>query len=141
MASTSDLSGVVQAGRGLGSPLMAQTGVMRRLQAIAGFPIVPGTLNVRLPGPLERGPNWRYVPAGEVGPDWEAQSGQTGYFVLEVVIADRFRGLAFQAVEPGGRGYPTDQIELFSEVHLRSTLELTDGDPIAVSVASPSNPA
>ena len=141
MASTSDLSGVVQAGRGLGSPLMAQSGVMRRLQAIAGFPIVPGTLNVRLPGPLEPGPDWRYVPAGEVGPDWETQTGQTGYLVLEVVIADRFRGLAFQAVEPGSPGYPPDQIELFSEVQLRSTLGLYDGDPVVVSVATPPNPA
>jgi CTP-dependent riboflavin kinase len=141
MASTSDLSGVVQAGRGLGSPLMAQRGVMQRLQAIAGFPIVPGTLNVRLPGPLEPGPAWRYIPAEEVAPDWEARTGQSGYFVLDVVIANRFRGLAFQAVEPGGPGYPTDQIELFSEVNLRSVLGLTDGDPIVVSVAPPSNPA
>ena len=40
--------------------------------------------------------------------------------------------LAFQAVEPGERGYPPDQIELFCEVHLRTALALADGDAIAV---------
>ena len=48
------LSGVVQSGRGLGAGLMADATVMVRLRELAGFPIVPGTLNVRLPAPLER---------------------------------------------------------------------------------------
>jgi hypothetical protein len=42
-------------------------------------------------------------------------------------------GVAFQAVETGERGYPPDQIELFSEVHLRGELDLGDDDPIACS--------
>jgi len=65
-------------------------------------------------------------------PTWEARSGQTGYFLARVTVADRFRGLAFQAVEPGGLGYPPDQIEVFCEVRLREALELGDGDPIAI---------
>jgi CTP-dependent riboflavin kinase len=118
---------------------MAEGAVLQRLETIAGFRLVPGTLNLRLPGPLERGLEWRYVAATEVGPDWTARTGQAGYFVVEVVIADRFRGLAFQAVEPDGPGYPSDQIELFSEVHLRSELGLDDGDPLAVSVVPSPN--
>ena len=31
---------------------MADSVVMEKLQEISGFPVVPGTLNVRLPGPL-----------------------------------------------------------------------------------------
>jgi len=127
-----DLSGIVQAGRGLGAGLMADPVVMEKLQALTGFPVVPGTLNVRLPGPLERGPSWRYLPADEIASDWEARTGQEGYFLARVTVAGRFRGLAFQAVEPRDRGYPPDQIELFCEAHLRAELGLDDGDPIAV---------
>jgi CTP-dependent riboflavin kinase len=127
-----DLSGIVQPGRGLGAGLMADPGVMETLQELSTFPVVPGTLNVRLPGPLERGPSWRYVPATEITPDWEERTGQAGYFLASVTVAGRYRGLAFQAVEPGERGYPPDQIELFCEANLRAELGLDDGDLIAV---------
>jgi CTP-dependent riboflavin kinase len=130
-----DLSGIVQPGRGLGVGLMADPAVREKLEQLAGFPIVPGTLNVRLPGQLERCPGWRYVAAREITPDWQARTGQEGYFLAPVTIAGRFRGLAFQAVEPEGRGYPLDQIELFCEVHLRGELGLGDGDPIAVRLS------
>jgi CTP-dependent riboflavin kinase len=127
-----DLSGIVQAGRGLGAGLMADRVVMEKLQELCGFPVVPGTLNVRLPGPLARGPGWRYMPAVEISPDWEARTGQAGYFLAPVTVAGRYRGLAFQAVEPGERGYPPDQIELFCEAHLRAELSLNDGDVVAI---------
>ena len=113
---------------------MAERAVMSRLEKLAGFAIVPGTLNVRLPRPLERDSSWRYVRAAEISPDWEAQSGQAGYFLVAVTIAHRYRGLAFQADEYGDAEYPTDQIELLSEVHLRTELGLGDGDGIAVSI-------
>jgi CTP-dependent riboflavin kinase len=127
-----DLSGIVQAGRGLGAGLMADWAAMEKLDELAGFPVVPGTLNVRLPRPLERGSSWRYLAAAEIAPDWEKRTGQSGYFLAPVTVAGSYRGLAFQAVEPGERGYPPDQIELFCEVHLRGELDLSDGDPIAV---------
>ena len=94
---------------------------------------MPGTLNVRLARPLERGTEWKYLAAADVGPDWEARTGQAGYFHVPVVIAGRYRGLAFQADEPGEPGYPRDQIELFSEVRLRDALGLEDGDHLAVT--------
>ena len=107
---------------------------MNRLEKLAGFAIVPGTLNVRLPRPLERDSSWRYVRATEISPDWETQSGQAGYFLVAITIAHRYRGLAFQADEYGDAEYPADQIELLSEVHLRTELGLSDGDDIAVSI-------
>ena len=134
MASQRDLSGTVQRGRGLGAGLMSDAVVIEGLQELAGFSIVPGTLNLRLPRPLERDTGWYYVAAAEIAPDWEARTGQSGYFLAPVMISERYRGLAFQAVEPGMPGYPSDQIELFSEVHLRDAVGLSDGDPIAVSV-------
>ena len=125
----------MQPGRGLGTGLMADRAVTEKLQALAGFPIVPGTLNVRLPQPLERGSAWWYVPAEEITANWQARTGQAGYFLARVTVAERFRGLAFQAVEPGGLGYPPDQIELFCEAHLRRALGLGDGDRIAVRLS------
>jgi CTP-dependent riboflavin kinase len=135
MRSQDDLSGIVEPGRGLGAGLMADEAVMERLEELAEFSIVPGTLNVRLSQPLERGPRWRYVSAAEITPDWEARTGQAGYFLAPVLVAGRFRGLAFQAVERGGPGYPPDQIELFCEVHLRRELGLGDGDRIGVRLS------
>jgi CTP-dependent riboflavin kinase len=129
-----DLSGVVQPGRGLGAGLMADASVMRKLRELSGFPVVPGTLNVRLAAPLERGPSWRYVSADEIAPDWEARTGQAGYFLARVTVAGRYRALAFQAVEPEGHGYPRDQIELFCEVRVRGELGLDDGDVIEIRV-------
>jgi len=127
-----DLSGIVQPGRGLGAGLMTDPVVMERLHELTGFPVVPGTLNVRLPRPLERGSTWRYLAAAEITPDWQSRTGQSGYYLAPVTVAGRYRGLAFQAVEPQGVGYPPDQIELFSEAHLRTALGLDDGHPISL---------
>jgi hypothetical protein len=91
---------------------------------------------VRLPRPLERGPNWRHLAADEITSDWEARTGQSGYFLAPVTVAGRYRGLALQAFEPGEHGYPPDQIELFCEAHLRTELGLGDGDSIEVWLTS-----
>lgn len=135
MSEERDLSGVVQAGRGLGAGLMAHSAVRAKLQELCGFDVVPGTLNVRLRAPLERGRSWRYIPALEIAPDWEARTGQSGYFLARVTVAEHYRGLAFQAVEQGADEYPPDQIELFCEAHLRTQLGLVDGDSIAIRLS------
>jgi CTP-dependent riboflavin kinase len=127
-----DLSGIVEAGRGLGAGLTSDPVVMKKLRELAGFAVVPGTLNVRLSNPLERGPGWRYVPAAEITADWESRTGQSGYFMAPVTVAGRYRGLAFQAIEPGRLGYPPDLVELFCEVHVRAELGLEDGDVIEI---------
>jgi CTP-dependent riboflavin kinase len=129
-----DLSGTVEPGRGLGSELMRDSHVAVRFDEIAGFPLVPGTLNVRLPRRLVRDPRWRFLSSEEIAPDWTERSGHSGYFLAAVVVEGMHRALAFQAVEPEGSGYPPDQIELLSETHLRSTLGLADGDAITVSL-------
>jgi CTP-dependent riboflavin kinase len=72
--------------------------------------------------------------AAEIAADWEARSRQAGYYLASVMIAGRYRGLAFQAVEPDGPGYPPDQVELFSEAHLRTALGLADGDSVTLRV-------
>jgi len=127
-----DLSGVVEQGKGLGAGLMADGAVREKLEELTGFSAEPGTLNVRMPQPLERGPSWRYLAAEDIAPDWATRTGQSGYFLVPVTVARRYRGLAFQAVEPGEPGYPPDLIELFCEAHLRTELGLSDGDQVSV---------
>jgi CTP-dependent riboflavin kinase len=132
-----DLSGIVQSGRGLGADRTADPAILQRLQDLSGCPIVPGTLNLRLPEAVERGMHWQHVAAAEIGPDWETHTGQAGYFLARVTVAGRYRGLAFQADEPAEPGYPPDLIELFSEVHLRAALNLSDGDHLVVTLYEP----
>ena len=127
MSGGDDLSGVVQPGRGLGSELLQNPVVAERFEAIAGFVVVPGT--------LARDARWRYVPAEEIARDWRERTGQTGYHLVDVLVAGRYRAVAFQADEPDGIGYPPDQIELLSETHLRSARGLADGDRIEIAVA------
>jgi CTP-dependent riboflavin kinase len=123
---------MVQPGRGLGAGLMSEHAVMERLRELVGFAVVPGTLNVRLPATLERGSSWFYVDASEIAPDWAERTGQSGYWLAPVTVAGRYRGFAFQAIEPEGGRYPSDQIELFCETHLRRELGLHDGDSVEV---------
>jgi CTP-dependent riboflavin kinase len=124
------MTGTVEPGRGLGEPLMAGLDA-ELVEAVFGLAAVPGTLNVRLERPVERDEAWRYVPASAIARDWEARTGQAGYFVVPVLIGGRYRGMAFQADEPD---YPADQVELVGEVRLRAALGLTDGDSISFVV-------
>lgn len=129
-----DMSGTVESGRGLGVDRMTDPALLEQLQVLAGCPILPGTLNLRLHAALDRGDHWRYVAATDIAPDWEQLTGQAGYYLSPITIAQRYRGLAFQADEPAGSGYAADLIELFSEVHLRTALGLTDGDQLVVAL-------
>ena len=75
-----DLSGIVQPGRGLGTGLIADRGVLEKLQSYPIFKSCPAPSTSACPGRLERGPSWRYLTAAEITPDWEERTGQAGYF-------------------------------------------------------------
>lgn len=107
------LAGTVIPGRGLGAVRMARSDTLVRLQELVGFPVVPGTLNVRLAEPFEQSLRSSYVAASEIGPGWETETGQAGYLFAPVLIAGRYRGVVFQADEPG---YPPGQVEMLCEV-------------------------
>ena len=126
-----ELHGVVVAGMGRGAELLADERVLDRIEEVFGLRVVPGTLNMRLDAPCDRTLATRYVAASDIDPGWEAVTGQAGYHLVPVLVAERYRGIAFQADEPG---YPKDLVEIMCEVHLRSTLGLEDGDPFAVAV-------
>jgi CTP-dependent riboflavin kinase len=98
-----------------------------RLQELLGFPAVPGTLNVLLSGPVERDRSWQQIEAAAISSAWAATTGQAAYFFIPILIGERYRGIAFQSDEPD---YPANQVELISEINLRETLGLNNGDPI-----------
>jgi CTP-dependent riboflavin kinase len=108
---------------------------LARLSELLGFDAVPGTLNVRLGAPVVRDESWSFLAASEIGPGWEQATGQTGYHYVPVLVAGRYRAIAFQADEPEGPGYPPNQVELICEAHLRRELGLADGDEISLSVS------
>ena len=95
-----------------------------------GMALVAGTLNVVLAHHFDRPPSTVFVPSTELGPDWEEKTGQAGYYLTPVLIEDRYRGVAMQAEEVG---FPLEQVEIMSEVHLRSALTLADGDDVRYS--------
>jgi CTP-dependent riboflavin kinase len=109
---------------------------LARLSELLGFVVVPGTLNVRLAAPVVRDESWRFLASSEIGPGWEEATRQTGYHYLPVLVAGRYRAVAFQADEPEEPGYPADQVELICEAHLRRELGLSDGDEISFSVSA-----
>ena len=113
---------------------MAGSGVLAKMRDLVGFELVPGTLNLCFPRPFERRLLPAYVSAREIDPAWESLTGQAGYFVAAARIADRYRGLAFQADEPG---YPADLLEVLCEVHLRDALGLHDGDRLTLALPDP----
>jgi CTP-dependent riboflavin kinase len=100
--------------------------------------VVPGTLNVRLPSPFDPHLATAYVASSEIDPGWEAATGQAGYRMVRVLVAGRYRGVAFQADEADEAdepGYPEDQLEIICEVHIHSELALADGDSLTPHAA------
>ena len=121
----------VRPGQGLGAPRMADPEVMALLERTLGFRPVPGTLNVVLDHPFARDDDASFVPASMLSPDWEAATGQAGYWLMPVLVAGAYDAVAVQADEPH---YPAEQLEILCAVRLRDALGVEDGDAIELIV-------
>ena len=128
---TPSFTGTVTGGLGRATTLLDDERVLDDLHERIGFRMVPGTLNLRLPTALDRRLLPTFIRADEIDADWETRTGQAGYFLTPVLVAERYRGVAFQADEPG---YPDDLVELMAETHLRTALDLDDGDPVTFAI-------
>lgn len=124
-------TGIVTSGRGRAVSLLSDDRVLDDLHGRIGFRVVPGTLNLHLPGAFDRRFLPTYIGAGDIDPNWQMRTGQAGYFLAPVLVARRYRGIAFQADE---RDYPDDLVELMAETHLRTALEIDDGDPVSFTI-------
>jgi CTP-dependent riboflavin kinase len=105
--------------------------VLDVLHAETGLEAIPGTLNVRLAEPIDDSLLPYFLGAGAIAPRWAEETGQTGYRWVAVMIEGQVPGVAARAIEPG---YPEDLIEVVSGVHLRSELNLTDGEEIRLTI-------
>jgi 8-oxo-dGTP diphosphatase len=121
----------VRAGQGLGALRMADPDVMGLLERTVGFRPVPGTLNVVLDHEFARGPDAEFVRASQLSPEWEAATGQAGYWLVPILVAGIHEAVAFQADEPD---YPAEQLEILCGVRLRDALGVGDGDAIELLV-------
>jgi CTP-dependent riboflavin kinase len=117
---------IVVLGRGFGPQRMANPAVLQAAQRLTALPLVPGTLNVRLPQPFDGLLPWYFTEDELGGHVWRDHApNRTGIRCGEVLIAGRYRGIVFQGDEPA---YPPAQVEILSDHHLRATLGLRDGD-------------
>ena len=121
-----EFRGVVVPGRGFGAQRMANPAVLQAAQRLTALPLVPGTLNVRLPQPFD-GTLAGYLTEDDLGGAvWRDHAPhRQGIRFGEVLIAGQYRGIMFQGDEPE---YPPEQVEILSDHHLRATLGLRDGD-------------
>jgi CTP-dependent riboflavin kinase len=119
-------------GRGFGAQRMTNPAVLQAAQRLTALPLVPGTLNVRLPQPFDGLLQWYFTKEELGGHVWRDHApNRTGIRCGEVLIAERYRGIVFQGDEPE---YPPAQVEILSDHHLRATLGLRDGDMLAFTL-------
>lgn len=124
--------GIVVSGRGFGAQRMTNPAVLHAAQRVTGLTLVPGTLNVRLPQPFD-GTLTGYLTEDDLGGNvWRDHApNRQGIRWGEVLIAGQYRGIMFQGDEPE---YPSAQVEILSEQHLRTTLGLRDGDMLTFTL-------
>ena len=76
MSSERSFTGRVRPGRGLGAKRMADPSILAGMEAVAGFEVVPGTLNALLDHPFGQPAGTFHVAAEDVADDWSASTGQ-----------------------------------------------------------------
>jgi CTP-dependent riboflavin kinase len=132
MAKGQIYNGIVKTGRGGAIKEMSRPGVLERFQILTGLAIISGTLNIRLTEPLDIGilnylkftdRGWEFDPAAQgIG-----YRGEIGVYYHRATIAGKHPGclLVFTWVSDIHRN-----AELVSTVHLRTVLDLKDGDTV-----------
>jgi CTP-dependent riboflavin kinase len=123
--------GIVAQGRGLSVALLASEAIIDQLHGLFGLRFIPGTLNVRLPEPFDRSLVTHRIASSEIRDEWEEETGQAGYVFVPILVEGRHRGVAFQAEEDD---YPSELLEILSDVHLRTALGLADGDHVRLEI-------
>jgi CTP-dependent riboflavin kinase len=130
MATRLMLQGRVAAGVGEGARFMGLEWVRDAVRHAVGFDPYPGTLNLRLSNPdvLPRWLEIRDARACVLPPPPTASCG--GRLVPVVIVPDILAGV----IVPDLTRYDDDILEVIAAVHLRSRLQLRDGDVVTVSV-------
>jgi len=124
--------GTVRTGRGGGAAEMSRPGGLEGFKQLTGLAVLPGTLNIDLTEPFDLS-LLKYLKFADVG--WEfdpaAQGikydGETGAYYRRATVAEQYPAcvLVFTWVT----NIHTDS-ELVSPHHLRTALNLEDGDTV-----------
>ena len=122
--------GFVKTGRGAGAVEMSIPGVLEVFQLLTGLPVIPGTLNLDLTEPFDY-KLLKYVTFAELGLEFNPikqgieYDGEIAMHYGRVIIADKYPAcvIFFTWVDN-----PYYHAEVISPYHLRSNLDLKDGD-------------
>jgi len=122
--------GFVKTGRGYGALEMSDPGSLEGFQRLTGLSVIPGTLNIDLTEPFDLA-LLNYATFAELG--WAIDlskqgikyDGEIGMHYGRVIVANRYP--AYVIFWTWVDDIYTDA-ELISPHHLRSTLDLQDGD-------------
>ena len=124
--------GIVKTGRGAGAGEMSATYVLEKFKLLTGISVIPGTLNIDLDRSFDLS-LLEYVSFAEIGfsIDLTKQGidydGDLGMHYGRIVVADTYPAgvIFFTWVDD-----PHTDAELVSPYHLRSVLNLQDGDTV-----------
>ncbi|MEM0111478.1 MAG: DUF120 domain-containing protein [Candidatus Bathyarchaeia archaeon] len=123
---TLSVKGRVFSGLGKGSEFLKLPWVRRQIEEKLGFKPYPGTLNIKIDGPLSLRDNPEQA-------DWIEITPEPGYcrgkcvkcYIDEIECA---------IILPEIAGYPSDIIEVIAPINLRERLGLRDGDVLTVVI-------
>lgn len=125
------LTGTVISGLGEGRYYMSIPHYREQFDNLLGFVPFPGTLNIRLdPASIQAREEVEHIEWFEI-PGFTADERTFGGVRA---LPCRIRGNECAMVEPSRTHYPTDIVEVISELELRKILNLNDNDAIEVEI-------
>lgn len=132
MNETTVYRGIVRTGRGAGAGFMSDPGVLDGFKQWTGLSPVPGTLNILFTEPFDLN-LLHYFALADMGLKIDLAGmgiefeGEAGWYYSLAVVSNRYPAFIFF---PTWTDDPTIYAEIVSPHHLRSTLNLEDGDPV-----------
>jgi CTP-dependent riboflavin kinase len=129
--------GIVRTGRGGGAIEMIKPGALEQFKLLTGLPIIPGTLNIKLVQPFDLS-LLKYYKFDDIGWEFDPTTqgipyqGEIGMYGGRLTIAGKYH--AFLVFFTWVTHKDLDG-ELVSPYHLRSVLNLQDGDSVEFTLA------
>lgn len=128
--------GVVKTGIGKAVAEMLKPGSLEEFRRLSGLSIIPGTLNIKLVKPFDLS-LLKYVKFSDIGWEFDPATqgikfdGEIGVYYRQTTVASRYPACLFIFTWVSDIHY---HAELVSPVHLRTVLDLKDGDTIAFTI-------
>ncbi len=137
MAKKQVYQATVRSGRGQATAVHSGPGVLDGIERLTGLSVMPGTFNIYLSQPCDMTLlqytsvaelGWGDFNLAEVGIDYD---GEVGVHWGRIIVADKYSACL---IIPTWRDKPLNA-EMMSPHHLRSALNVQDGDTIEFTLA------